>query len=63
MTTPTRGGKRKGSGRKPMDEDDKKIRLTVWPVKRQIDKMGGLDKACSEVMKFIERKSKQQKEK
>lgn len=57
MTTPTRGGKRKGSGRKPMEEKDKKKLLRIYPITWQVDQLGGEAKTIEEVMKFIDKKT------
>jgi len=58
MTKTKHGGKRQNSGRKPMEEKDKKKLLRIYPITWQVDQLGGEAKTIEEVMKFIDRKTK-----
>lgn len=35
------GGKRKGAGRKPLNPDFKKIPITIWLMKSDVERNGG----------------------
>lgn len=54
MADKKHGGARPNAGRKKMNRDDKKIRLTVWPKGISIRKAGGLKAAKLLALKALE---------
>jgi hypothetical protein len=48
------GGKRKGAGRNPLPESEKKVELRLYVKKKDIDYWGGEDETKARAMKAIE---------
>ncbi len=53
MTTKTHGGKREGAGRKKVK--DPKVQISIYPLKSQIKKAGGIEKAKALALTAIEK--------
>jgi hypothetical protein len=50
---PVAGGSREGCGRKPLDPEEKKIPITVWPQQKTIDALGGRDRVRKMLNNFL----------
>ena len=59
MAKKSHGGKRKGSGRKPVD--DPKLTLSIYPLTSYVEAVGGQDEAKTIAVNAIERQAKKMK--
>lgn len=50
------GGARKGAGRKPLPDGERKVSITIYPQKKYVDILGGKDSASVIALTAIEHK-------